>query len=437
VTAGLVVAGRYTIEGSPRAGGMGTVYRAVDQQSGRPVAVKLLDVSDPASTARFAREASALARLSHPSIVTYVDHGRHRGRSYLVMEWLEGRSLAEAMAGGLAPADTIRIGAAAAAALAHAHAAGLVHRDVKPENLVLDDRGGLKVVDFGIAHWAGGRVRFTETGSVVGTPGYMSPEQARGARAIDGRADVFALGCVLYECLCGCPAFAGENAPATLIKIALDDPIPIRERSPDLPDELARLVEAMLRKDPAQRPPASEVALELLEVAPRAGGLPVVAPWVSQETEVRAAPRCVLVGAPSPDRSPEWSPDEEAEAAELLAATDGATVDRLIDGALLVTMTRPGDLAERARAAVQLALDLAARLPGFLFALSTDRQRGDAVDRAGRVLLEAVMEQAAGDSGPPGGGGVLVDSGTATLLGDGFAIETGPRYARARARARR
>ncbi len=419
MTDGALVAGRYAIEGKARTGGMATVFRAVDRQSGHPVAVKLLDLLDPGSTARFAREAAALARLRHPGIVTYIDHGRHRGRSYLVMEWLEGQSLADAMDTGLTPADTVRIGAAAAAALAHAHERGLVHRDVKPDNLVLADDGGVKVVDFGIAHWAGGRVRFTETGSVIGTPGYMSPEQARGRHPIDGRADVFSLGCVLYECLCGCPAFAGENTPATLVKIALADPVPIRERAPDLPAELAQFIEGMLAKEPGHRPEAAVVSAELTRLAPGAGGLAVVSRWESQATEVSAAPRCVLLAVPPPGASEEAS--EAAPEAVALAAARGATVERMIDGALVIAVGEPRAAAGQVRAAVELALDLTDRLPGFILALAVGRGRGEAVDEAGRVLVDALLASATGERAPSGA--VHVAAGAAGFLGDAFAVE--------------
>lgn len=251
-------------------GGMGTVYRARDRATGGAVALKIVRVVNEQTDARFEREAAALADLSHPGIVRYVAHGlTATGERYLAMELLSGVTLAERLVGGaLGVSETLAVGRGIASALAAAHAKELVHRDVKPGNVFLEGGSAsrVKVLDFGLARGPGGPL-VTRAGSLLGTPSYMAPEQVRGDRAIDARADVFALGALLFECLTGKPPFAGADTEAVLAKVLLEQPPPARELRPEVPLALEALITTMLRKDPEGRPrDAAEVARALAAV---------------------------------------------------------------------------------------------------------------------------------------------------------------------------
>src|SRR5688572_9964203 len=226
---GDVVANRFRIEEIAGTGGMGTVYRATDLAAGGSVALKTLAGIGERDAARFAREAAVLAELVHPGIVRYIAHGlTAEHEHYIAMEWVEGETLHDRLKRGrMALGEAVVFGRAVAEALAAAHARGVVHRDIKPMNLVLPggDSARVKVLDFGIArhiHQAG---VLTHTGAVVGTPGYMAPEQVRGLTDIDARTDVFSLGCVLYRALTGMPAFGGDQSLAVLAKILVEDVI--------------------------------------------------------------------------------------------------------------------------------------------------------------------------------------------------------------------
>jgi tetratricopeptide (TPR) repeat protein len=256
---GTLLADRFVIERLAGAGGMGSVYRAHDPQGGGPVAIKLLHEGERTDLIeRFSREAQILSELKHPGIVDYVAHGRTPdGQYYLAMEWLEGQDLAALLRAGtrLSIDDSVSILAQAADAIASAHRRGVVHRDLKPSNLFLVDGrpDRIKVLDFGIARTVTSSA-LTRTGLVLGTPNYMAPEQARSARQLTPAADVFALGCVLYECLTGHPPFDGDQLAAVLTRILFDDPEPLLQQLPGLDPRLAALVEWMMVKDVAARP---------------------------------------------------------------------------------------------------------------------------------------------------------------------------------------
>ncbi len=218
---GDLVAQRFHIISRAGAGGMGEVFRAHDQRDNRDIALKVLRLASTDETERFVREARVLESLDHPAIVRHVDHGRSEaGVPYLAMEWLEGEDLAtRLLRGPLSVGDTIHIGERVAEALAAANAQGVLHRDVKPANVFLGSPPGLdvRVVDFGIARTMLTARALTRTGALVGTPSYMAPEQASSA-PVGPEADLFALGCVLYECLSGAPAFGGDTVLAVLAK---------------------------------------------------------------------------------------------------------------------------------------------------------------------------------------------------------------------------
>ncbi|HEX8108814.1 MAG TPA: serine/threonine-protein kinase [Kofleriaceae bacterium] len=197
---------RFEIEDRIQGGGMGEVFRARDRVSGEPVAIKVIASGHDPRGARFAREVRLLSELSHPAIVRYVAHGvTAPGVPFLVMEWLDGEDLRRRLEREpLTIGESVALAARVAEALGVAHARGIVHRDLKPSNLFLPDRriDQVKVLDFGIAR-RDGLTHLTRTGTLIGTPGYMAPEQARSHEVVDARADVFALGCVLFECLTG------------------------------------------------------------------------------------------------------------------------------------------------------------------------------------------------------------------------------------------
>ena len=262
---GDLFANRYRIERTVGGGGMGTVYLAHDEQDGTVCALKLMQEtdSDEQSRLRFEREAEVLAKLSHPGIVRYFGHGYGpEGTPYLAMEWLDGEDLAQRLRRqSLSVSESVSLVAAALDALAHAHRAGVIHRDIKPANLFLmgGAKGALKLIDFGVARLAGGSGR-TRTGAVLGTPAYMSPEQIRGLRELDGRADLFSIGSVLFECLYGQTPFHSDQPMGVLGKILFEPAPDLRQLRPDLPTALCDLVQSLLAKDSAQRVGDAELA---------------------------------------------------------------------------------------------------------------------------------------------------------------------------------
>lgn len=235
-------------------GGMGLVYKAQDPL-GRTVALKTMrpDLrAQPEFLHRFEREARLAASLDHPNIVTVFKVGEHDGCHFLAMQFVEGMSLDRALRSGRLPLDAVcRIIEQAAAALDHAHSRGIVHRDVKPQNMLLDGENRLRLTDFGIARAVDGSV-FTGTGHLVGTPEYMSPEQAEG-RHVDGRADIYSLGIVLYEMVTGIVPFRAASPVSTALKHIKDPPPPPRQARPDLPPAVERVIMRALAKHPGAR----------------------------------------------------------------------------------------------------------------------------------------------------------------------------------------
>src|SRR5580698_10794127 len=221
---------RYELNHLIARGGMAEVYRARDRLLDRPVALKVLfpELSvDRSFVERFRREAQAAANLSHPNIVPVFDWGEDNGTYFIVMELVEGTSLADMLRGGatISPARSAQIVAQVAAALGYAHRSGVVHRDVKPGNILITRDGQVKVTDFGIAQAVSSEDHLAEAGSVMGTATYFSPEQASG-EAVDGRSDVYALGVVLYEMLVGRPPFVGDS-PVAVSSQHVNDPVPL------------------------------------------------------------------------------------------------------------------------------------------------------------------------------------------------------------------
>ncbi len=259
---GETVAGRYRVERVLGEGGFGTVYAAVDTTLGRAVALKVLSrvgEGSASATARFRREAQASAALPPEHVATVFDTGEHEGQPFIVMERLEGDDLTSLIV-SVAPVSVTRavdLVLAALLGLAHAHARGMVHRDLKPSNLFLARRadGGetLKVLDFGIAKLQAAPEALTVSGTLLGTPRYMAPEQIREVLAVDARADVWAMGVVLYELLTKRPIFDAKIGASFVARILLDPPVPLRERRPDIPVALDAVVSRCLEKEPSAR----------------------------------------------------------------------------------------------------------------------------------------------------------------------------------------
>ena len=261
---------QYEIESEVGRGGMSVVYRARDLRLNRSVAIKVLPPQlayDPAIRTRFTREAQTSAHLSHPHIVPIYDVGEHEGIAYFVMSMVTGGNLGSHLAHEpRQPINEVRrILAEIADALAYAHLRGVIHRDIKPDNILLDGNSGRAMVtDFGIARAMEGGTRLTATGIAVGTPTYMSPEQAEGDREIDGRSDIYSLGVVAYQMLTGRVPFTGGNSMALLLKHVTERPRPVAELRPETPRVLREVIERALAKSPEDRWPTATALREAL-----------------------------------------------------------------------------------------------------------------------------------------------------------------------------
>jgi tetratricopeptide (TPR) repeat protein len=272
--AGSIIDGKLELTTMLGRGGMGVVFAAKNRNTGRDVAVKILRrevASDPAACQRMLQEALACGRIQHPNVVDIYDAGSDSGQPYIVMELLRGESLAARIdrEHKVNPAAAVEIAAQALAGIAAAHSAGIVHRDLKPDNLFLaNGAGGLcvKVVDFGISKLSDGSASLasTHTGAVVGTPYYMSPEQANGQKDIDARTDIYAVGALLFHALTGRPPYLADNYNALLAQILTSSPPSVRSLAPEIPAALDAAIDRALSRDPeARQPSADAFAAEL------------------------------------------------------------------------------------------------------------------------------------------------------------------------------
>jgi serine/threonine protein kinase len=267
-----LAAGRYRIEGTLGQGGMAAVYLAHDSELDRAVAIKVLAEhlsSDGAFHQRFLREARMAAKLSHPNIVHVYDQGEENGRPFIVMEYVDGPTLGDELKrnGPLQPGRVVDLALQICGGLEHAHASGLVHRDIKPGNLLLREDGTVKIADFGIAR-AAQATKLTQIGSVLGTAAYLAPEQAAG-EPVTAAADIYSLGCVLFELLTGRTPYVFETLPELVVKQREEPITPLRELQPDVPAELEAAVMHCLARRPEYRPAsAAELAQELAAGSP-------------------------------------------------------------------------------------------------------------------------------------------------------------------------
>ncbi|NUP06481.1 MAG: protein kinase [Polyangiaceae bacterium] len=442
---GELIAGRFVIEARADEGGMGVVYRARDERDGKLVALKVLRGSAIDDAARFQREAELIARLRHRGVVRYVDHGRAQsGEAYIAMEWLSGEDLARRLSVGcLAIHEVVTLGQRVGEALGAAHAVGIVHRDVKPANLFL--RGGaveeVVVLDFGIARPADAARDLTIKGSILGTPSYMSPEQASGRSDLGPTTDVFALGVVLYECLTGQQPFTGESPMAVLLKIVLEEPPRIADLRRDVPAALERLVMRMLSKVPSARPADGTAVTEELARCPLDTVAKVTMPVprspserpVTITTGERQLIGIALLAAANPlDVTLEGEIDEAAPDALLATVRDvaegfHARVDRLLDGTLVASLGGRGAATDQAAQTARLGLAIRRAVPGHPLVLATgravmvaDRPIGEAIGRATALLKqERRAERVEGTNRR-----IRIDDLTAALLDGRFVVET-------------
>jgi len=318
------VGSRYDIADEIGRGSMGVVFRARDVRLRRAVAIKLLppELAFRAEVrSRFLREAQTAAQLSHPNVVPIYSVDEVDAMVFFVMALVEGESLGGFLKReGRAPLDfTYRVLRDVADALAYAHARSIIHRDIKPDNVLIDRATGRTLVsDFGIARAAEGDSRLTATGIAVGTPAYMSPEQAVGEREIDGRSDLYSLGVVGYQMLAGQPPFSATNTPAMLMKHMNEAPRPVRELRPDVPVGLERAIDRAMAKQPDQRwPDATAFRAALADDAPRAAPAtdaapaparraPDARPWPAQPASVHPAMRDALGRGNTTPPLPPW-----------------------------------------------------------------------------------------------------------------------------------
>lgn len=453
--ANTVVGGRFHIVSLANVGGMGLVYDARDlARNSARVAFKvmppLVQAVDEAH-GRFFREAEVLASLRHPGIVEYVAHGLTQDqRPYLVMEWLDGEELEALLRRGPLPiAHAVLLVRRLANALAFAHDRGITHRDLKPSNIIL--RGGRidnpAIVDFGVARWLGRTLHMTRTGMLIGTPGYMAPEQARGQTDVGPSADVFALGCLFYQVLTGKPPFAGDHITAVLTKVLFEEVAPTRFHRKDTPAAVDGLISRMLLKDAAERP--RDARAVLTEIDAIAGQFDDAPPAHTQNatpprkalTDAEQSLFCLVLATPRRSNTDDnWTvsnstirtpfPNEATWPHETLARL-GVQLESLADGSIAIVVGHGASAKEQAATAVRYAWLLLERNPSAQVTLVTGRgvlgtrggvPEGEVFERASELLRKRATTEAA-DSQTQG---VWIDDITARILGSGYAIERTP-----------
>jgi tRNA A-37 threonylcarbamoyl transferase component Bud32/tetratricopeptide (TPR) repeat protein len=407
---GDVVDERFEILRTAGSGGMGVVYRARDRNTGSDVALKVLLEREGKPADRFVQEIELLSGIRHPHIVGYITHGTNAaGAPFLVMPWLEGHDLQERLRGGpLSVEATLTLARRVADALAYLHGRGLVHRDLKPSNLFLPDGKleDVQVIDLGIAQATVPEKPLALSATVVGTPGFLAPEHALGDREIAPAVDMFALGCVLFECLTGQRLFGGSHLMAVVAKILVEEAPGVRELRPEVPEPLDRLIQRMVAKEPERRPRDGAQLVKLLEEMPTRSSIrPPGAPSI-MSGERRVGSVLVVVLAPS------------TQVASLRASshTFGVRVHAL-DGRTAIALA-PNDLAAADQAAVlaRFGRYLAESFRGASVALATGSAvagsrlpMGAAIDRGVAMVRE----------GQPGNG-VYLDDISAALITSRF-----------------
>ncbi|WP_437717224.1 protein kinase [Sorangium sp. So ce448] len=457
---GDLFAGRFELDRAAGSGGMGAVYRAIDRETGEPVALKVglhAEHAEADQAERFRREARVLAGLYHPAIARHVAHGvTAEGRQYLAMEWLDGEDLAARLRRGpLGLDESLALAARAAEALGAVHLRGVVHRDVKPANLFLPggDVAAVKILDFGIARAPDVTHTLTNPDAPVGTPAYMAPEQVRGEPDIDARADLYALGCVLFECLTGRPPFGGVHVVALLTKVLFEQAPRLRDLWPGAPPALDALLSRLLGKDRRLRPgDALAVAAELRAPEIREASAAPLAPSVGLTTAERRLVSVVLAAhRAEPARPPQPAQAVSSEAStapargltrpcrwplallqEIRRTVDlhGARVELLRDGSIAALLTGAEAPTDLAASAARCALSLKALLQGADVALATGWEVVDGTQPLGPVIDRAVANLTAAERGAEDAlRPIAIDAMTASLLGPRFEVARGERGA--------
>ena len=423
---------RYELRAQAGKGGMGAVYQALDHQTGALVAVKVLHSRGAIEMARFDQEARVLAELSHPGIVRYFDHGlTPDGAPYIAMEWLDGETLEGRLARGrLGPAQAARIAHQVLAALSAAHGRDIVHRDIKPGNIFLV--GGkltdVRVLDFGIARRRLDIKRLTRDGSTVGTPLYTSPEQARGRADVDGRADIFSLGCVLFEALAGVPPFSGDSPLEVMAKVCAGRAPELSSKRAGLPPALTALVRAMLAPEPARRPQsAALLAGEFAQLASGPGGADTGFPAAEQPPREKsgrvAGSEESVVSVMLISRGRRAKHEDDFFLAEIrrLAGRFTCVMDRLIDRTVLVTAAAAPPAEEQAIRLASLALALRAFEPAAKSAIATGR-----TTLLGQLPVGPLMERLPLLMNGQAAGTIRLDEATRRLLPPAFRVAGTP-----------
>jgi eukaryotic-like serine/threonine-protein kinase len=397
---GRVLGGRYALGARVGAGGMGQVYRARDRVLERTVAVKVLSAAstdDLELVARFGREARAAAALNHPNIVAVFDSGVDGDLHYLVMEYVEGQSLAEMLRRErrLGPRRVTEVGRQVCQALAAAHAAGLVHRDITLGNVLVDPAGLVKVADFGIAKLAAAT---TMTGDkVLGTAAYLAPEQAQG-RPVDGRSDLYSLGCVLSALLTGAPPFAGDSPVAMAARHVTEQPTPPSHHNPRVSPALEAVVLTALAKEPADRyQSAAAMAQDLERIVTDAGAgdMPLAGahgePPTDRLSSVIPTTTATVVETARPAlRRPGWIPWALVGTIGVVALVAVALWPRaaqLPTGPTAPTTTTPAGTAS----STQPLAEMPAALGNLGQVISTGQQQGT-IDNSAEDLLKQAEE---------------------------------------------
>jgi hypothetical protein len=433
VKSGDLVGDRFRIEHLIGAGGMGSVYRARDDQTGFVVAVKILDASTAIDVERARRESSSLASLPHPAIVAHIADGvTPDGRLFLAMEWIDGVTVGQRLTGqGFSIRETVDLARRIASALATAQTAGIVHRDIKPSNVLLpENRSDMAMlIDFGIARASGPNTNLsmTRTGTAVGTPGYMSPEQARGIRTLTFASDVFGLGCLLYECATGEPAFTGTSA-SILAKILFADVRPISETCAEAPATFSDLISNMMQRDLADRiPDCKTVVARLAALGPIPDGPRRGSSYTGGGARKADGPRAhcmVMASRGGPDEMSEPPSDEQHRLLIKAGELWDAKLEVLANGAIAAHFT--GEHRAAMHRAACFALALRRVLPGWPLVVSSLETDAGAAAETGTALLTNAALLGALRKVP--GDAILVDPKTASMLEPEFEIAISGRH---------
>lgn len=434
---GEVLEDRFEVLERVAGGGSSTVFRGIDRATGNQVAIKVLTDARDDFRQRFEREVGILAHLSHPVIVRYLSHGELSPESpYLVTEWMEGETLsARLRSPGLTMAESVELAHDLSSALAVIHQHDLVHRDVKPANVVFTEPGALacRLIDFGIARSTLSPRAITGTGIMVGTPGFVSPEQARGSVSVGPPSDVFSLGCVLYMCITGVAPFGSPSTALTFMKIMTESPPPLRALVPETPVELEQLVADMLAKDQHRRPETgTDVVVRLAQLGKlpatgrrTTGSLAMPARRSSEptsrhndESTVAAQSSAVLVlgGGAEPLDGPSL-----VRLGELARTVNASDVIALPDEVVVVRGTHT-QLRPLVNQLVELAFACLRELGDRVLTIAEDHEAEWAVETVQQESLSRLFEEQDTDVAP--GAAVLIHHRLQDLVGEAYVAES-------------